>query len=423
MKKFFVFAIILLASFMIFGCSTDEDKNDNNGGNQSEVVLYINEILSKSDVYDDWFEIYNPNDQAVDISGFYVYDSGTTDNKYKLPNGTSIDAKGFLVIWCDDGNTDLHTNFKLSSSGDEIWLEDANENEIDNKAFGAITPESSLGRNPDGSDNWEEFDTPTPGLSNTGEAPNTPPVIAAPTIEPATPTPEDTVIVTVQITDDNEVASAKLYYMGGERDYVAVDMSSIGNDLFTATIPPFADSTQVSYYITAKDDEGAEKQSDTYTYTVLEGEFVPDPGLYINEFMASNDSSYADENGDFDDWIEIFNAYDEAKDIGGMYITDDLADPTAYQIPDTNPELTTIPAGGYLILWADKEPEQGILHVDLKLSSGGEQIGLFEADGTTVVDSLTFGEQTTDISMGRIPDGSDNWQFFETPTPGASNGE
>ncbi|NOX17963.1 MAG: T9SS type A sorting domain-containing protein [Chlorobi bacterium] len=134
--------------------------------------------------------------------------------------------------------------------------------------------------------------------------------------------------------------------------------------------------------------------------------------LVINEFMASNDYAAPDEYGDFDDWIEIFNADTLAIDIGGMYITDDLTNPTAWQIPTTDPGLTTILPGGFLVLWADKEPDQGVLHVNLKLSGGGEQIGLYASDGVTEINSLTYEEQTTDVSYGRLPDGSDNWIFF-----------
>jgi len=63
------------------------------------------------------------------------------------------------------------------------------------------------------------------------------------------------------------------------------------------------------------------------------------------------------------------------------------------------------------------------LHVNLKLSGSGEQIGLIAPNGTTVIDSLTFSEQEADISFGRRPDGSNNWMLFTTPTPGASNNE
>jgi hypothetical protein len=152
------------------------------------------------------------------------------------------------------------------------------------------------------------------------------------------------------------------------------------------------------------------------------GPEIPNRGLVINEFMASNDFGPVDEFENHDDWIEIYNAGDEAIDIGGMYFTDDLTDLTNSQIPADNPILTTIEAGGYLVIWADKEPEQGALHLaDVKLSGDGEQIGLIDVDGTTIIDSLTFGEQTSDVSYGRLPDGSDTWQFFDVPTPGESN--
>ena len=143
--------------------------------------------------------------------------------------------------------------------------------------------------------------------------------------------------------------------------------------------------------------------------------------LYINEFMALNQTCFADEYGEYNDWIEIYNGESEAIDIGGMYVTDDLMVLAASQIPTSDPSMTTIEAGGFLILWADRQPEHGILHLDIKLSSSGEQIGLTDVDGTTILDSLTFGVQTADISYGRLPDGSETWEFFTIPTPGASN--
>jgi len=155
---------------------------------------------------------------------------------------------------------------------------------------------------------------------------------------------------------------------------------------------------------------------------------VTEINLVINEFLAKNDYGLVDENGDYDDWIEIYNAGEEAVDIGGMYVTDDLDTLTVYQIPTTDPSATTIEAGGFLILWADKEPDQGILHLDeVKLSAGGEQIGLTDRDGTTIIDSLSFGEQLADISYGRVPDGADTWGYFgdgydSMPSPGAANG-
>ncbi len=155
------------------------------------------------------------------------------------------------------------------------------------------------------------------------------------------------------------------------------------------------------------------------TVMVLAAMPVTAQSLVINEFLASNDATIADENGDFDDWVEIFNPTASAIDLAGMFLTDDLSDPTASEVPGGS-STTVVPAGGFVILWFDKETEQGPLHVDAKLSSGGEQIGLFAANGS-LIDSVTFGSQETDISEGRSPDGSSTFFSFPTPTPGASN--
>ena len=144
-------------------------------------------------------------------------------------------------------------------------------------------------------------------------------------------------------------------------------------------------------------------------------------GLFLNEFMADNQNTIADPQGDFDDWIEIYNSSTSSVDIGGLYLTDDLEIPLKYRIPFGNPDSTTIPPKGHLLLWADKDPEDGILHLDFKLSKDGEEIGLFNADGISLIDSVSFGAQQTDISTGRARDGNREWTVWQEPTPGASN--
>ncbi len=144
------------------------------------------------------------------------------------------------------------------------------------------------------------------------------------------------------------------------------------------------------------------------------------PQLYINEFIASNGSGLTDASGEFTDWVEIYNAGSAAVDIGGMYVTDDLLEPTLWQIPSTNSAATTIQSGGFLVLFFDGDIAEGVLHVDAKLGASGEAIGLFASDGTAI-DSYTFGPQLQDISEGRTPDGGNAWAFFSEPTPGAAN--
>lgn len=141
--------------------------------------------------------------------------------------------------------------------------------------------------------------------------------------------------------------------------------------------------------------------------------------VVINEFLAINKNCGADEYGEYDDWVEIYNAGTDPVDIGGIYITDDLTKPQKWRIPNSAPDSTTIPAGGFLVLWCDKESEQGILHVEIKLKGSGEQIGLF--DETTPIDTLSFDVQKENISYGRLPDGGNNFFFCNNPTPGAEN--
>ena len=143
--------------------------------------------------------------------------------------------------------------------------------------------------------------------------------------------------------------------------------------------------------------------------------------LYINEFMASNDSAFAGPQGDYPDWIEIYNAGDEAVDLSGYYMADDLVDPSAmYAIPSTYPDSVTVAAHGYILFYANKGQESSVLNLNFKLSGGGEQVGLWNPD-QEVLDSITYGDQTTDISYGRYPDGGDNWEFMPTFTPGETN--
>jgi hypothetical protein len=145
------------------------------------------------------------------------------------------------------------------------------------------------------------------------------------------------------------------------------------------------------------------------------------PHLFINEFMASNSNTYADNQGDFDDWIEIYNPNDEAVNIGGYYLTDDFDNLTYWQIPENDIENTIIPPKGFVVLWADRECSYGSTHLNFKLSEEGEELGLIAPDGFSIIDSITFGKQTSEFSLGRSEDGSSLWQLFSEPTPGSSN--
>lgn len=139
-------------------------------------------------------------------------------------------------------------------------------------------------------------------------------------------------------------------------------------------------------------------------------------GVFINEFMANNDAAIAGPEGDYPDWIELYNSGSESVDLSGMYLTDELANPNAWQFPSG----TIIVPDGFLVIWADNAANSGSIYADFGLNATGEEIGLFANDEETLIDSVTFGPQDDDTSFGRIPDGSSSWSFL-IPTPGSPN--
>ncbi len=77
--------------------------------------------------------------------------------------------------------------------------------------------------------------------------------------------------------------------------------------------------------------------------------------------------------------------------------------------------------GEHILFWADGDEEQGPTHTSFRLSRSGEAIGLFDVDGITPIDTVSFGPQASDISWGRSVDGGDTWESFLVPTPGQPN--
>lgn len=153
--------------------------------------------------------------------------------------------------------------------------------------------------------------------------------------------------------------------------------------------------------------------------------------LYINEFQSVNDTTIADSYGDYDDWFELYNGSDWDCDLSWVFVSDDPSRLETYQFPPG----TVIPAGGYLIVWADGHPWQDGLHLPFALSSEGDSIYVSrqpaepssgDAEGSRtralkLVDSVSFGPVPPDMSYGRYSDGGPEWGLLEFCTPGWSN--
>lgn len=139
--------------------------------------------------------------------------------------------------------------------------------------------------------------------------------------------------------------------------------------------------------------------------------------VVINEIMASNTTTATDNAGEYDDWIELYNNSSVTIDLTGWHITDKPDNLTKYDIPTG----TTIDANDYLIIWADEDSSQGPspVHANFKLSKAGETVILLDNFGI-VVDSITFGQQTTDMGFARNPNGTGNF-VIQIPTFDGNN--
>ena len=138
----------------------------------------------------------------------------------------------------------------------------------------------------------------------------------------------------------------------------------------------------------------------------------------INEFMASNATTITDEDGDYEDWIELYNFGTEDIDLTGWSLSDDYSDPFKWVFPSLS-----IAPGAYLLVWAsgkDKRIPEEPLHTNFSISSDGEPLLLSKSDGI-LINYIPAKNLTADVSYGRFPDGSPDWYYFQESTPGQSN--
>ncbi|MBP8724835.1 MAG: CotH kinase family protein [Saprospiraceae bacterium] len=181
-----------------------------------------------------------------------------------------------------------------------------------------------------------------------------------------------------------------------------------GDGVYGGEIPGQAANQYVRYYVSCEANnaagtttffpEGAEH--DVYFYRVqIEASSAGD--IVLNELMAANKTTVFDQDGEYDDWIELYNGSDRSVDVSQWVLTDSRANLDKYRIPDG----TIMSPKSYLIVWADEDGKQQGLHANFKLSASGEEILLLDAE-QKLVDSVLFGEQQDDIAYARRPNGS-----------------
>ena len=402
-------------------------------------------------------EIHNGSGQLLDLDGMYLSDDQRAPTKWQI-RSISIPASAFVVFWLDGDEPQgiHHAGFRLSASGEGIGIFDTDENGnalVDWITFGIQQPGVSYGRYPDGAKGLECFRQPTPGEPNLSSG-----GVSAVLNELMSSNLST-------ITDDAGEHDAWIELFNPGCDVVHLGGWSLSQHdgqrwLFPdIAMPP---GTYLLLWADAQTEQGDLHMSfrlspgggnislhssdgahavDSVQYGEQPsgqslgrhpngvGDWspltIPSPGaenqlteLVINEIMARNRLTMADETGEYDDWVELHNPTDQPVFVGGLYLSDDLSNATQWELPGVE-----VPSHGFLLIWTDGQPEQGALHTNFSLTGDGETIALFDraAKGHALLDSVRFSEQQSDISYGRYPDGSSTFERFRNPTPGMPN--
>ena len=234
------------------------------------------------------------------------------------------------------------------------------------------------------------------------------------------PNSSDQVIITAQITNVDQVElmittqSDHFNFMSYPMNDTGVNGDLIAGDNIFSTIILFdSPGDYIQYYIRATNSEGVslspEKAEHEFYYYMVSPEFI-EGDLVINEIMASNNQTQADEYGEFDDWIEIYNTGSSDINLGDYYLSDDITVLDKYNFPS----VALVP-GEYFIVWADDDEEdQGDNHATFKLSASGESVYLSDSN-FNLLDGFIFGEQQTDMGYARVPNGTGPF-VIQTPT-------
>lgn len=272
-------------------------------------------------------------------------------------------------------------------------------------------------------------------LSNTEVAQVAPTIAAAPYynsagLQYAAPVANEQVTVKATVSSTNGINKVNLYYANsvvGNFNLTLMYDDGAHNDgaandgVYGGTIPGYETGSLVRYYVEAISNNATLSASylptgaehDVFVYAVSA---VPNPnGVVINELMASNNNTVADNAGDYDDWVELYNNNNYSVDLSGYYLSDNNYSLMKWQFPNG----TIIPANDYLIVWADEEAIEGALHCSWKMSSAGETITLL-SNTLQIVDQVNYGTQTADMAYARVPNGIGNF-VIQNPTFNASN--
>jgi hypothetical protein len=254
-----------------------------------------------------------------------------------------------------------------------------------------------------------EVNRPYPTISNV--------VFAGGATDFSAPTATQNCKVKANIAFASGIQQVNLYYGTGFDGYFnktqmfddGLHQDGAANDgVFGGSIPAFARGTYIRFYVEAVANDASKTvaympkgaEHDVYIYQV-KMDVSSVTSVTVNEIMASNLFTAADPAGEFDDWIELHNKTASPVDVSGFFLSDDPANRDKWKFPVG----TSIPANGYLIVWADENGSQQGLHANFKLSATGESV-IFSDRDTNVIDEIVYYQQVTDKGFARRPNGT-----------------
>ena len=210
-------------------------------------------------------------------------------------------------------------------------------------------------------------------------------------------------------------------YNSYSMDYEPVFNASLPEELedhWVITIPPILNAGNIGIrFLSTNTEEVTGVSPQIGEWMIRIASSTTTENIFINEFLAKNNTVNVDEFSENDDWLELYNNSSDTINLHNHYLSDDLDNLTKWKFSDND---ILVAPNDYLLIWCDNDESQGVLHTNFKLSSSGEFIALTNPDGQTIIDTLFFGTQIEDVSFGRFPDGSSQW-IEMSPTPGSSN--
>ena len=381
--------------------------------------IVINEVMQANTLtiadgdgeFEDWFELYNPTCESIDMTGWSVRDSAES---WQLPAGTALAPGEILFLWASNkGDPDnveqfpgpageLHTSFRLAAAGEDLFLVDDAGLLIATLNPGPSEPDESYGLTAAGIYATLTGASITPDGLNPGQ-------IAPVCVPPPTPTATSTPAPT------------------------ATPIPGAPTSTPTPTPPPTPTPTATSTPTATPTAAPGPTPTVNATECAARGAA---PSIVINEAQSQNTFTIADGDGDSSDWIELFNPTDATVDVSGWLLKDTANEwRLPFQIDSATGELIpgelTIASGEYLLVWASRKglPEdpdfpgpEGELHTQFALNADdGESLSITDFDGC-VIDELELPPLEEDESFGLTDDGTPGRFDPRYATPLAPNG-